>query len=168
MNVLNKENKANAIYYIGKTGTLRAECEPNQIIATGSRGYVGGRLVTWQNVFQDYVQDSSRVVQGDHITVTSPLEETDVWRQSCDAKAPPVYWVDCEVGHMASTCKGLDVSFGYLHIVSDNVLRNLPYNLANESLAEVQLDRWKLFAEINKILMSYFNQAPENGESSLT
>ena len=147
-------NGIKCFLYIGKAGSLCAADQPNKILATGDCSRIGERLVKWDNVlYPDIDLESSKVVAaGEHVTVQTPLCESQVWLQGWQ---PRCRWVDCEVGHMAEACNELGVEFGYLHVVSDNLCDPHPYNISNERLEAITVDRQKLFVEVRRILRSF-------------
>lgn len=161
--VLRKLNSIKCFLYIGKGGSLSPEDIPNKTLATGERSFIGERAINWYNVLQpDIDRTSSKLVAtGKHVTVQTPLCESDVWLQEWQTKSR---WVDCEVGHMAQACNELGLAFGYLHIVSDNLWKPLPYNISNERLEAVVVDRQKLLGEIRWILTSFFARWSQAGD----
>ncbi|CRG87384.1 Unhealthy ribosome biogenesis protein 2 homolog [Talaromyces islandicus] len=109
-------NKAKCILYIGKAGSLRPLDMPNRVIVTGNTSYLNGELISWENPLYSTINNrhsmdvSAHIVQGAHVTVSSPLDETKAWFSDWKDKAQ---WVDCEVGHIARACKLLDIDFGW-------------------------------------------------------
>ena len=142
-------NKAKCGLYMGKTGALSPEARPNEWLATGSRSFVKGTLVEWDNALSSSTKGFSRVHHGTHVTMPTPLCETKEWLQEWQSKCS---WVDCEVGYMAQASSAGGSAFGYLHIVSDNNTAQHPHNLTNERLDEV-IKKWKdLFSDMRSIL----------------
>ncbi len=152
-------NNVKCVLYIGKTGALSPESEPNRWLATGDRSFLEGRLVEWENVLQRSVRISPRVHDGTHITVSTLLCETEAWLNEWQ---PRCSWVDCEVGHMAQASSEGRTAFAYLHIVSDNIAIQNPQNLSNERLDEVVSNREHLFRDIRSILESFFASWPSH------
>jgi hypothetical protein len=150
---LQQLNKVKCVLYVGKAGCLHPELEPNEWIATGDRSLIGGEVVCWDNVLHEDLKLSSIILEGSHVTVASPLCETRTWLQEWSLLCS---WVDCEVGHMARASKQGGTSFGYLHIISDNISRDYLHNLSNEHLEAVVASRKKLFCEVELILDSFF------------
>lgn len=142
------------LLYFGKAGTLRPEVSPNGWLVTGEASYIGQELVTWRNVLAPECAMSEKVLTGDIVTVDSPLCESFDWLDSWQSKGS---WVDCEVGHIARACKADNISFGYLHIVSDRVSTRCeePENLANEQTQRIRDKRRGLFDVVESILSRY-------------
>lgn len=92
----------------------------------------------WDNVLGLYLKLSSVAIEGLHVTVLTSLLGTRSWLGKWK---PECNWVNCEVSHMGQAFIEGRTSFGYLHIVSDNVARHYPHDLSNERLQEVILDR---------------------------
>lgn len=160
-------NNVKCVLYVGKTGALSPESQPNQWLATGDCSFVEGSLVKWQNVLQPSLRHSARVHNGTHVTVSTPICETKAWLNEWQ---PRCSWVDCEVGHMAQVSNEGGTAFAYLHIVSDNVAVQHLHNLANERLDEVISNREYLFRDVRLILQSFLdswpNCAPQKGVDS--
>lgn len=148
-------NKVTCILYIGKAGSLRAEYAPNEWVATGDRSYLDGRLIAWSNVLEPYLEATSFVVKGTHTTVSSPLDETASWYEKWNGVAD---WVDCEIGHMAKASNDGNTSFGYLHILSDNVTHSYPYDLSNQHLDVVVQSRKKLLYQLQGVVESFLER----------
>jgi hypothetical protein len=164
VSALQKLNKVNCVLYVGKAGSLRPEYPPNRWIATGDRSWIDGQLIIWDDVLKHETDKFPTIVKGTHVTVSSPLEESNAWFESWSNRAE---WVDCEVGHMAKASKKGGTSFGYLHIISDTLADSYPYDLSNERLGEVVQSRKGLFKEIQNALESFLGidsiQKPEVG-----
>ncbi|KAL8858788.1 MAG: hypothetical protein Q9178_004705 [Gyalolechia marmorata] len=148
-------NRVTCILYIGKAGSLRAEYAPNEWLATGDRSHLNGRLILWNNVLEPYLEATSVVVKGTHTTVSSPLDETSSWYEKWNGVAD---WVDCEVGHMAQASNDGNTSFGYLHILSDNITHPYPYNLSNERLDIVVQNRKRLLRQLQRVVESFLER----------
>jgi len=152
---LKRLNNVKCVLYVGKAGSLDPNDCPNTLIATGSRSYLGDRIVTWKNVLAQELLKSSEIRDGDHVNVHSPLVETadwlEDWRQRCR-------WVDCEIGYMADASVDVEIAFGYLHIISDNVTNVSLHDLSIEELDEVQSLRALLFNEIESVLKSFLDR----------
>jgi hypothetical protein len=149
---LQRLNHVKCVLYVGKAGSLHAEHQPNEWIATGNHSLIGDRIVRWDNVLSRDLRLSTKVLEGSHVTVASPLCEDRAWLEKYQ---PICIWVDCEVGHMAQVSNEGCTSFAYLHIVSDNIARQYPHNLSNERLKAVIASRKKLFNHIELILDSF-------------
>jgi len=147
-------NKAQEVIYVGKLGSLDPAHIPNTLIATGSSSYlIGGKTIQWQNVLQPFVEDSPRVVYGEHYTLPSVLDETKVWFEEKRAKYT---FVDPEIGHMASAAVENGMRFGYLHVISDNLAREYEFDLSNERKKGALDARKETVREIQRILLRYF------------
>jgi hypothetical protein len=146
-------NHPQCVIYLGKAGSLRPDLHPNEWIVTGDRSFIGEEVVTWDNVLAPETKTSSKVLDGDSVTVPSPLCESlewlTQWRSRCS-------WVDCELGHMALAARDGKMDFGYMHIISDNVA--MPHNetLANERATDAHTKRQILFEEVQNILALFF------------
>jgi hypothetical protein len=148
-------NNVKCVIYVGKAGSLNDDDRPNEIIGTGNRSYIGPRIVQWTNVLAKSSTISSKILEGDHVTVNSPLCESLEWLQHWEQKCR---WVDCEVGHMADVSNTGGTAYGYLHVVSDNIAKPYPYNLSNEHLEAVISRREILFRELEVVLQLFFDQ----------
>jgi len=147
-------NKAEEVIYVGKLGSLDPAHIPNMFIATGSSSQlVGSGTIRWQNALQPFVEDSPRVVYGEHYTLPSVLDETKEWFEEKRAK---YNFVDPEIGHMASAAIGSGMKFGYLHVISDNLARKYEFDLSNERKKGAMEARTETVREIQRILLSYF------------
>lgn len=93
------------------------------------------------------------VKKGVHITVSTSLCETNEWAQEWRGQAD---WVDPEIGHMAMVCVEKGMGFGYLHVVSDNLLREGLEGLVDERKATIVTDRKTLLREVERVLERYF------------
>jgi hypothetical protein len=151
IHALQKLNKVNCVLYIGKAGSLHAEDHPNQVIATNGSSFIQGQLLSWNSVLCNALDEVKlrAVHRGVHVNVVSPLEESFTWLSEWKGKAD---YVDCEVGHIALACLEQQTSFGYLHIISDNVAKYYPQNLADERDLRVTEARKKLFSQIRAII----------------
>ena len=147
--VLQNVNKVRCVVYIGKTGALFPNAIPNRWLTTGNCSVFDGKVVQWDNVLDSSLWRSSRVHKGTHITVPTPLCETKSWLNEWESRCG---WVDCEVGHMAQASNESKTAFAYLHIVSDNVVKEHVHNLTNERLEEVIKEREGAFRDIRSIL----------------
>ncbi|KFY36869.1 hypothetical protein V495_07562 [Pseudogymnoascus sp. VKM F-4514 (FW-929)] len=147
---LQRLNGIKCVIYLGKAGSLRPpDLQPNEWIVTGERSFMGENSVVWHNVLLDEAKKSSRVRQGDIVTVPSPLCESQEWLSCWQTRCD---WVDCELAHMVEASKEGNTDVGYLHIISDNVARPFGETLANEHNSGVQARRKVLFQEMEDIL----------------
>lgn len=149
------------VLYIGKAGSLRPQDVPNEVMATGESSRLNGNLLQWECPLHKTLSTMkiANICRGTHVTVSSPLVETEDWlyRQNTD-------WVDCEVGHLAEACKESRIQFGYLNLISDNVARKYPHDLATERQDVVLTARKKLLDKIRKILAIHLGiEDPFNG-----
>jgi hypothetical protein len=151
--VLQQQVGVKCVLYVGKAGALHPDHAPNEWIAAGNQSLVEGQSVTWCNPLGDAMTVSTRIIQGPHITVSSPLCETQTWLRRWEATCA---WVDCEVGHMGQAANDVGAEFGFLHIVSDNLSRVYPEDLSTEDLEVVVSKRKRLYREIELILDSLF------------
>ncbi|KAH8725377.1 hypothetical protein GQ44DRAFT_707001 [Phaeosphaeriaceae sp. PMI808] len=152
---LQQINNIKCAIYIGKLGTLRSEYRPNTILATGSSSVVYGTPVSWTNVLANATRGSTIVKHGPHYSLPSVLEETKEWLE--DKKAS-YDWVDPEIGQMGKASNEGGTSFGFLHIVSDNLAQKYAYDLSNERERQVVQSRKILFAEINEIMDKFLQE----------
>lgn len=143
------------ILYFGKLGSLSIEDTPNEFLATGSYSFLpNGESIKWDNIFSNI--NSSKVIEGKHITLPSTLQESKEWL----SKAKKIYrFVDPEIGHMAKAANYNGVGFSYLHIISDN-LHNHVYqqNLSNERLKAVMESRTVLTEEVMELIKKVINK----------
>jgi hypothetical protein len=155
------------IIYAGKTGALVVDAVPNMHLATGSESFVGARTVSWNNVLYDETRLSAVTLEGAHTTTPTPLLDTKSWVSKELARG--AHWVDCEVGLMAEICNSLNINFGYLHIVSDNVAVQYEDGIWNESCASVQEGRSLLYLTMSRILAAFLHidlsKRSESGEA---
>lgn len=144
------------VLYIGKAGSLRADDEPNNVIATGCDSWLNGTRITWQSALKEVLdQDCPPEIQtGSNISVYSPLVETHRWLSSWQTRCQ---WVDCEVGYFALACTKLQISFGYLNLISDNVAKWHEHDLTSELLREVKEKRQRLLNIIEHVLNRYLD-----------
>ncbi|CAO2648342.1 Nn.00g076090.m01.CDS01 [Neocucurbitaria sp. VM-36] len=152
---LQSMNKVKCTLYIGKLGSLRPEHKPNTLLATGNSSMVRGSMVNWKNLLEDSTSKSAIVQRGVHYSLPSVLQETHRWTE--DRKGL-FDWVDPEIGHMAQASVDGGTSFGYLHIVSDNIAHKYQWDLSNERAAKVLDDRKRLSWVIEDILSEFFRE----------
>ena len=62
--------------------------------------------------------------------------------------------VDPEIGSMALVAQRENVAFGYLHLVSNNLVKKYPSDLGNERLGKSPEERKNAYRELVKILIS--------------
>lgn len=147
------------ILYVGKAGSLRDEDEPNMVIVTGNHSWIDDTQIMWDNVLQEVLSHGCppQIQTGSNVSVASPLQETSdwlsTWRKRCQ-------WVDCEVSHFALACREHHIPFGYLSIISDNVVKWHKHDLTNERLQIVGERRQALFGIIESIIDRHLNLLP--------
>ncbi|KAK1481094.1 hypothetical protein CTAM01_14018 [Colletotrichum tamarilloi] len=150
--VLQEVSNTQYVFYIGKVGSLVEEFTANEWVATGNESFLGGASLSWNNPLQEAAEFSNMVVQGTHVSVPSPLCETKEWLQQQQRTCS---WVDCESWHMAKAASEVGVKFGYLHIVSDNLVDEDNENLSNEDCDDTQNKREILYRAIEKVLRKF-------------
>ncbi|KAK1708227.1 uncharacterized protein BDZ83DRAFT_537592, partial [Colletotrichum acutatum] len=152
--VLRKISKMQCLIYVSKVGSLAENVSANDRIATGDESSLGDKDIAWDDPLRDMesIASSDLVMRGRHVSVSSPLCETKEWlrhwQETCS-------WVDCETWHMAQAAKDVEVRFGYLHIVSDNLAEEDGENLSNEDCDGIQSKRELLFRNIETILREF-------------
>jgi hypothetical protein len=147
------------VIYFGKLGVTCKGIPPNTYLANGSRSYVCGKVIEWDNFLKGSVAEvaGNRSIEGDHISLGSVLHETKDWL----AQLPKsVSFVDPEIGMMASAAKKNGVQFSYLHIISDNVAEKYEHDLSNERLESVLKGRAKLYSLAQDVLRHYLLSVP--------
>ncbi|CAI6093571.1 unnamed protein product [Clonostachys chloroleuca] len=155
LEVLKELSNIKCAIYIAKAGSLPLEFEANQWIATGDEAFLEGEIIRWASPLQKAVQYAKEVVQGAIVTVKTPLCETREWFEEWSPKAS---WVDCEAGYVAKAAKEHGISFGYLHIISDNLQVVDGEDLSNEDLDSVVSKRGILYDKISDILDTFMSQ----------
>ncbi|TGO70029.1 hypothetical protein BOTNAR_0004g00140 [Botryotinia narcissicola] len=144
------------VIYVGKLGALAREHTPNRTLATGSKSFVNGEFVEWENPIGEEIL--GEVARGVHYTSASVLDEDHAWfekvrREFC--------WVDPEIGHMAVAARERGVRFGFLHMVSNNLAGGFEFDLANERERVVVDDRVLMNKWIEKILNDFVEDLDE-------
>ncbi|KAI3546572.1 hypothetical protein CSPX01_04227 [Colletotrichum filicis] len=152
--VLRKFSKTQCLIYVSKVGSLAENVSANERIATGDESTLGDKAIAWDDPLRDLksISSSDLVLRGRHVSVPSPLCETKEWLRHWQETCA---WVDCETWHMAQAAKDVEVKFGYLHIVSDNLAEEDGENLSNEDCDEIQSKRELLFRKIETILREF-------------
>lgn len=125
---------ARHVVYIGKVGTLDPSIEPNSRLATGTQSLHCGEPIEWFDFFNGETRHNPMVVTGTHVTSPTTLLETRKWLHTHRAYT----FVDPEIGPMGRAAAEMGISYGYLHIVSNNLACEHPENLANERLPQVK------------------------------
>lgn len=137
--------------YVGKLGSLKQGIKPNRWLATGEDSLVQGEVVRWRNAFRASSLAQAKsvpVMVGRHVTVPSVLYETKDWLTT----VRQYDFVDPEVGMMARAAVNARISFGYLHIVSDNVTEKYSEDLSNERDGGVLTHRDTLYQQVQAVL----------------
>ncbi|APA06162.1 hypothetical protein SS1G_01375 [Sclerotinia sclerotiorum 1980 UF-70] len=142
------------VIYVGKLGTLAEEHMPNLTLATGSSSYVRGDFVKWDNPISEEIL-GKEVQRGVHFTSASVLDEDQLWLEKFRGRFS---WVEPEIGHMAVAARELEIRFGYLHIVSNNLAGKFEYDLGNEREVVVLSNRVLMNKWIGKILNYYIEE----------
>jgi len=127
------------VIYIGKLGGLKNKFKPNETLATGSRSYINGEIVEWENIFANIKHPS--LLFGDHYNCPSVIYETKMWLKKCAAEYD---FVDPEIGHMAKYAKSGGICFSYLHLVSDSLCKKFDEDLSNERNSTILAKRHEL------------------------
>ncbi|KAL6239643.1 hypothetical protein BDW75DRAFT_197945 [Aspergillus navahoensis] len=146
-------NKTRCVLYIGKLGTIRPALEPNRWLATGSCSEIHGETVTWENVLDEVTKTRDLVVRGKHFSLSTVLDESREWLHAHQGQFD---FVDPDIGHMGIAAKECGVGYGYLHIISDNLAKKYAYDLSNERLQRVRMDRKRLIREMKEVLAEFF------------
>lgn len=136
------------VVYIGKLGILNPAYAPNQYLATGSCSYLNGKLLQWDNLFEQC--NHPAIVRGKHYSLASVIQEDKNWLQSVKQDYD---FVDPEIGYMAYGAMTQGINFSYLHICSDNLSNKFCEDLSNERNDVVSQKRLKLLALINQCLL---------------
>jgi hypothetical protein len=142
--------------YVGKLGSVKKGVKPNRWLATGEESLVEGGDVRWSNAFQASSLAQAKsvpVMIGRHVTVPSVLYETKEWL----ATVQRYEFVDPEVGMMARAASKARISFGYLHIISDNVAEKYSEDLSNERDGSVLVGREALYQQIQAVLQHHLH-----------
>ncbi|CRL27138.1 unnamed protein product [Penicillium camemberti] len=148
------QNNISSVFYMGKAGSLRTQDVPNQVLVTGESSRVDGKLLSWESPLSTTLSTMKieHLCQGTHVTVPSPLVETEDWLANNKQDAD---WVDCEVGYLAEACQDNNIRFGYLHFISDNVAQKYIYNLATERQEAVISARKGIWDKVRQILATH-------------
>jgi hypothetical protein len=154
---IRKFSNPKCVIYVGKIGGLKSEYVPNKTLATGSTSLLsGGELITWKNVLEPYIKrakSSVKVHHGAHFSSPSVLDQNKAWVATCRDSYD---FVDPEIGHMAKACLEGGLGFGYLHIVSNNLVSKYDADLSNERSPSVINDRKELLGYVQLVLQDFF------------
>lgn len=140
------ERGARMIIYCGKLGTLRRAIAPNYHLACGTQSQMGSTTIEWENVFAGC---PITMLAGRHVTVPSVMQESKAWAM---AASRDFDFVDPEIGPAAAACAGA-AAFGYLHIVTDNLVGPFDHDLSNEHLPAVKRARACRLKEVAGAIM---------------
>jgi hypothetical protein len=119
--------------YTGKVGGLKNNMCPNQNLATGNSSSLNNKAIMWNNVIK-LPSDTPNVIIGKHINLFSPIGETKAWHKAVEKEFS---FVDPEIGYMGYEAQQNNMSFGYIHLISDNIAAMGNENLSNERNKEV-------------------------------
>jgi hypothetical protein len=147
---------ARAVVYVGKVGALTPDIEPNTRLATGNTSLLGDTLITWHDFFGDVATAHPNVRTGIHVTSPSILLETRDWLTEHVGRA----FVDPEIGPMGAAAHSAAISFGYLHVISNNLARHYPADLSNERHHDVIARRSALIGQIRDIIATRLATQP--------
>jgi hypothetical protein len=124
------------LLYVGKLGSLRDDLMPNETLVTGATSLIGGAVVDWSG--SDLGRELTDVQRVRHVHLPSTMLETRAWAVKARTVADVV---DPEIGHLGRSALTCGVSFGYLHLVTDNLLEVTGVGLHNERAADVRTKR---------------------------
>ncbi|KAJ5096029.1 hypothetical protein NUU61_005385 [Penicillium alfredii] len=153
--VLRQLNGVSRVLYMGKAGSLRPQDPPNEVLATGNVSHMDCTVRSWKSTLDGTLANITAIPNlshGVHVTVPTPLVETDAWFAQWEDRAQ---WVDCEVGHLVEACQADGIQFAYLHFISDNVARHYPQSLATERDGVVLQARQRVLDTMRRVLADY-------------
>lgn len=153
--VLAQLSQVQRVVYIAKAGALNERYSSNEWIATGETAFLDGEQITWHSPLTKALEISNKVASGPVATVTTTLCEDKGWLRDWSPRAT---WVDCEIGYIAKASNELGISFGFLHIVSDNLCTVGGEDLSNEDSDHVVQKRILLYNEIVRILDAFLSR----------
>jgi len=139
---------ANKILYVGKLGTMNPEIEPNVSLASGNISTIEGNELAWNSFLSFDENEIDNLYIGSHITLASVMQETNSWL----IKNKQYDFVDPEIGQMAKGTISAKGSFGYLHIISDNLAKKYDEDLSNERKKEIKEKRTKANAVVIELI----------------
>lgn len=144
------------VIYFGKLGSVKKGIPPNKYLATGTRSQVDGRVVEWPNILENSAKRvaSDCLIIGEHVTLGSVIHETKEWLAGLD---PSTDFVDPEIGTLAQAAVRSGIGFGYLHIISDNVMEKYSEDLSNEREKTVLVGRTHLYDVVQDVLQHYLS-----------
>lgn len=141
------EKGVKKVIYIWKLWWLKDNFLPNQMLATGKESFVDGEIITWENPFEN-IKDEN-IIHGKHYTSYSIIAEDNTRLNEVHNKFD---FVDPEIWHMAKAAKEKNITFWYLHIISNILTRVHNENLSNERSKNIQEKRKELFDKIIEYL----------------
>ncbi|WP_330230567.1 hypothetical protein OHA40_32220 [Nocardia sp. NBC_00508] len=137
------------VMYVGKLGALDPSLAPNQWLATGQSSVVDGVPFGWQGRLQ-YVRPTGRTLRDIcHVTMPSVIDETREWAVEASQSSQVV---DPEIGHMGRAAVKAGASFDYLHLVTDNLVKDFGQGLYDERLKRVASQRKSLVMEAEQMI----------------
>jgi len=140
---LAQEKKIKRFVYVGKLGSLNPAYVPNESLATGNTSLLKGKNVQWDSVFKSIPSDDI-IKKGAHVTMSSVLMETKEWLE----QHSEYDFIDPEIGHMGNAANRASIQYGYMHIISDNLVKKFPEDLSNERINSVLMKRKLLLDKI--------------------
>ncbi len=137
------------VMYVGKLGALDPNLPPNQWLATGQSSMVDGVPITWRGRLQ-YANPTARVLRDVcHVTMPSVVDETRQWAAEASQYAQVV---DPEIGHMGRAALRAGASFDYLHLVTDNLVKDFDQGLYDERSKTIASQRKTLLIEAEQMI----------------
>lgn len=138
------------VLYVGKVGSMRTEVPPNRILASGTESLVDDHPVIWRGRLADTLpRDESVFLDARHVTVDSVIEETITW---FERYSPTRDLVDPEIGHMGAAARDANMTFDYLHLVTDCLAKDYGFGLYDERSREVAHHRMLLVKKAGHML----------------
>ena len=136
------------VIYVGKLGALKPQYQANSFLATGNISFLKGEIVQWDNLFGE--TQHTNLAHGSHYTLPSVIQETADW---CNSVKHEYSFVDPEIGHMAAAANRYGIRFGYLHLISDNLVAKYSEDLSNERDLNILSKRANLLNSTKEILV---------------
>jgi len=98
------------------------------------------KLFNWQR--------PTAVIQGEHYTIPSVMNETKEWLKNNKNYA----FIDNEIGFMAKAAQSEAIQFSYLHIISDNLYGGFQEDLTNERGKAAKEHRTKILQKAKTLI----------------
>ncbi|MGV9675426.1 hypothetical protein ACWDSJ_09125 [Nocardia sp. NPDC003482] len=137
------------VMYVGKLGSLDASLMPNQWLATGQSSVVDGSPVSWRGHLQ-HMNPTARLLRNVcHVTMPSVIDETKQWAAEASQHAQVV---DPEIGYMGRAAVRAGASFDYLHLVTDNLVKDFDQGLYDERSKSIASQRKTLLLEAEQMI----------------